>query len=277
MLNIGQSTPKEQKKFLIDAIEKALLEAPDKPIRKKGDLVDLYFKNEQANGTISIQVPDAGRYSILNTKSVLEQFKRKVKNFPSTQMTYKTINPPSTRPTGRRIMDFAGEYTIPYSPKYAPTHLEAKGAYYEDGWYSDGTYLIKSEKPKTKTPYQPMPPPGVRSFLETKDTELYPATLGAEYYVNPTGEKEDNVLHLDVYSQGMPYGNGQNRTEAVFNPEIIDVILKKYPKSETFLRNDGMLFFKVDGETVAAAVRMNLGEGVGISDFAKSRRPINRT
>jgi hypothetical protein len=274
MLNIGQSTPKEQKKFLIDAIEKALLEAPDKPIRKKGDLVDLYFKNEQANGTISIQIPDAGRYSILNTKSVLERFKSKTKKYPVTNK--KVLHSPSTRRTGRRIMEFAGEYIKPYVPMKAPDHLETKGPFYEDGWYSDGTYLIKSAKPKTKRKPGPMPP-GVRSFLETKDTELYPATLGAEHYVNPTGKKEDNVLHLDVYSQGMPYGNGQNRTEAVFNPEVIDVILKKYPKAETFLRNDGMLFFKVDGETVAAAASKNLGEGVGMSDFAKSRRPINRT
>ena len=167
-------------------------------------------------------------------------------------------------------MDFAGEYTIPYSPKYAPTHLEVKGAYYEDGWYSDGTYLIKSEKPKTKTPYQPMPMPwaGVASFLKTQNSDLYPAILGAVQYSNPTGRKDDNTFYLDVYCHGMPY-DALNKSEAMFDPRIIDVILKKYPDAQPFMRTDGVLFFKMEEEIVAIAARLSDGQ---ISDKVKSMR-----
>jgi hypothetical protein len=198
-------TPKEQKKYLLEQIDAAIKVAPegvayfpDKDTidndrdssRRKADAV--FAARTLESGTVTIEVPGDGEFTVLNTQPALRQFKTKAAQFPHSMLANKKKTPlPTTEQTGRRVLDFAGEYFTKYSPKAAPDFLEGvRGLYYEDGWFSNRAYMLKMPKPKTNAPLQPMPWDSVKGLLKTKKSNLFHAELGIEYYVNPTGDKD---------------------------------------------------------------------------------------
>lgn len=110
---------KEQKKFLLDAVDQAMAEAPEGVV-EPGQLnrsapgnigydeasaatakanQEIHARNVAKFGTVTIQVPGDGDFTILNTKSALADFKERAQKFPTSSPKPKQPSNGRTTPT----------------------------------------------------------------------------------------------------------------------------------------------------------------------------------
>ena len=128
-------TPKEQKKYLLEKIDEALKVAPDVPTgvdaidvigRKKYNTAHsnedkiAYNEAKQKLGTVTIEVPNDGTFTILNTKASLENFKKQTTKFPASVIKGAAeVKPPipSKRETGKRLEIEGVSYYNEFKPR----------------------------------------------------------------------------------------------------------------------------------------------------------------
>ena len=100
-------TPKEQKKYFIDQIDAAIDSATDLvPTRKNrkdatlGSAAEDFRANAEEIGTVEIEVPGDGTFTLLNTKDALRKLKaRAAAMFPATPPTASAPSKPSGKPS----------------------------------------------------------------------------------------------------------------------------------------------------------------------------------
>ena len=159
----------------------------------------------------------------------------------------------------KRIRQFAGEYENPYKVRKSNGIIEAQkdkghAGFYGEGFFAPGPYMVKMDKPKTKRPLD-KPPDAIKGMINIDQKDLYPAEIGNESYMNPTGDKGDGFLKVSVSTDQMPKHKDW-KSKANYNPEILDLILTKHPGAEPYLTKDAILYFLKDGETVGVVTKI---------------------
>ncbi len=237
-------TPKEQKKYLIDAIDEAIKEAPK--VGKEGEYA-------------VIEIPGDGIFKILNNKDALETFKNRSKSFPGTPATTETkrvIPAPSIKSTGKRIIDFEGEYYNEFKArKEGIIEVAPDRNFYKDGWYSNGYYAIKTEKPQLKgrgSVYPEGEMPDIKAIIPK--TNLVPAEIVGENYQGTGKEAQQQTVFAHFLSK-----TGES---AFANTKFVDSVLTKCPDAKPFMQSkdafSSPILFKSKGEPVAVVMPMRI-------------------
>lgn len=274
--NKNVTTPKEQKKYLIDAIDEALKVAPDVPTTmpsrnkkqfdrlKKDDFANdkkLYEENKATLGTVTIEVPNDGTFTILNTKASLENFKKQTSKFPASVVkgTSELKTPlPTKRETGKRVELEGVSYYNEFKPRkqdVIPSDQPTRFNRYVDGYFTEGHYLLKTERPKG-VKIEEGNPPNIKAVIP-KDSDLTPAKIVAEFREGGS-ELEPAKVHI-IAENGKEFGA---------NAHFVDSVLTKHPDATVSVKTEGgnnPIVFKKGNEVVG--IVMPLKEGAPSAEF----------
>lgn len=241
-------SPKEQKQHFLKQIDEAIKEAPDYPAR-------MGFPDVE---TVTIEVPGDGEFHLLYTKAALKEARKKVNSAWPTSVPKAAPTKPKSTPAktiNTRIKSSAEEgSTVEYYNEFRPRAqkkvVSGKVTFWKDGIYSNGSYLIKlPEKPKLtkaqesdlqagKDPY---------NLQDILDTPVKPARLMGE---TAAPGLPDPMAHV----RSKEYG------DFLYRAEIIDNILTHHPEATPGMADSGLLIFKKGGESVAAAMPVDVAK-----------------
>ena len=248
-------TPKQQKEYLLketdSAISQAKTQRRDLGYSKDTEMVNKNYEDaKKTQGTINIKVPGDGEFTILNNAESLKAFKQKAEKFPVTSLTGKANTSLPTKPTGKRVTGFEGYHITDYKVRKSPGVIEKKGkaSFYGDGFFSSGTYAIKTDKPKVKGKIE-VSPYDMKGKFDITSKELVAADIGKEAYLGAEIGMDDVLVHIK-----------SGKKERMFNTKYIDNILSKYPKAKAFFSGkdgDYMVYFVDKGETVGVVAPYN--------------------
>lgn len=213
---------KEQKKYLIDAIDEAIKLAPEaEGFVSKGEgvnAIDAYKINKEKFGTIKIEIPGDGTFNVLNTKQSLENLKKNAHYFPTSSYVKKGTKESLPKPSNKRI---EGEGEVYYYNEYRTRKqspiIQEKGLndYYDKklGWYSNGRYAIKTEKPNFEIKQQDF-----SDIIPYKNN--IPAKINGEYYIGLGTPAVDLI--------------DESGNHISLNAKYVDAILSKFPNSNIY-------------------------------------------
>ena len=250
------TTPKAQKKYLLDAIDDAMgsaskespetfeqkfpttKEAQAQWVKDKQKVVD---SNKKNFGTVTIEVPNDGTFEILNTKQSLTEFKKQAQKFPVT--AEKAVRQPTEiKPSGKRIQSEEVQYYNTFKPRKqgliegAEKANNEKANYYIEGWFTNGEYGLITEKPKMKL-YSTK---GKIKDILPKDSELEPIEFIGEFS-HGYGYGETPSVHA-ITKSGM---------DIVYSARYIDSILTEHPNAKAYSAGETRpLVFKDKGKPV---------------------------
>lgn len=257
----GKTTPKAQKAFLIDSLDKLIKDAPEgevigagnipgtaKPVQTTAYETELKSKY----GTVRIEVPDDGTFEIVNTKQALEAFRKAAQKYPVTAGATpdKAAPLPSTKGTGKRVELEDVYYYNEFRPRKQELIPSANGkekTFYVDGFFTQGHYLVKTEMPKGIPISENKPE--VKKVIESCLKNLQPAKIVGELYRGLAPDKSNALAHII----------GKDANELIANAHYVDVILTKHPEAKVFIkkienRREGGIVFKVGDEVVGVVM-----------------------
>lgn len=228
-------TPQQQKKYLLDRAEKALAAAPE---RKPGASPE---GKKARRKWVTIDVPGDGYFNIFNDKTSLSEFIKKASTqFPASPI--KAPGPPakpSRAISNKRVVGEGIEYYNEFRPRRSDVVTGGpKGTEnsYEDGFYSNGTYAILTERPKG---IEIEPNAKMKGFLESPPAGLVEGKIVGEFLHQGT---QLPILHVTAPS----------RSDRFIDPIYADAILTKYPNAKAFVPQDekAAIYFKEGGKVV---------------------------
>jgi len=228
-------TPQQQKKYLLDRAEKALAAAPE---RKPGASPE---GKKARRKWVTIDVPGDGYFNIFNDKTSLSEFIKKASTqFPTSSI--KAPGPPakpSRAISNKRVTGEGIEYYNEFRPRRQDVVTGGpKGTKnsYEDGFYSNGTYAILTERPKG---IEIEPNAKMKGFLESLPAGLVEGKIVGEFLHEGT---QIPILHVTAPS----------RSDRFIDPIYADAILTKYPNAKAFVPQDekAPIYFKEGGKVV---------------------------
>ena len=218
-------SPKEQKKYMLAQIDEAIKSAQHKDVSGIGET-----ERVKQIGTVTIQIPGDGEFTILNEKGALTEFKKLAqRDFPDkiTQAPKTKAQPP--RATGKRIKG-NGELTY-YNPfqvrkekilQIQSLSREGKTVGYEGGFYTDGGYALKTSKPtKIKGEMRTGElAPGIKKIIDEQAGKKgqQKALVVGEFVDTNT----DPIAH--IVSEG-------GALHVFVKPQYVDSILTAYPNA----------------------------------------------
>ncbi|HUU53136.1 MAG TPA: 2'-5' RNA ligase family protein, partial [Candidatus Bathyarchaeia archaeon] len=259
-------TPKEQKAYLLAEIDKAIETASDgtpqlfpklsrwengnmKAIlehQKEGSKI--YSKNKSKFGTVTIEVPGDGEFTILNTKYSLSAFKKGMSQFPATEPKPKKSSVASTKPSGKRIIGEDVQYYNEFKPRKQGiierefNHKGDIGQYYKDGYFSDGSYIIKTgSKPKLKYKVETKNTPDMADILEGHK-KAKPAIIRGEV-LEGAGDKVS--VHVE---------SKDGAKHHIYNAKYFDSIWTVHPKAELKIDDSGIAYFMKGKDVVGVTM-----------------------
>ena len=267
-------TPKEQKKYLIDAIDDAIKEArstgekiKQERLRNAQDFKEQeeFGKRHRAGfatekkkyGTVIIDVPGDGSFEIINTKEALQAFKENVKSFPFSVISKAEIPSIPTKATGKRVSGEAVSYYNEYKVRkqgIIPSEAGAKSPFnfYSGGWFSEGHYAVKTEKPEGLL-YSDQEP-DVNALIP-KASALEPAVVLGEFSM---GEGENPKVYAHIISKN---------EQVIANDKFIDLVYTEHPNAEVFLEKKGegiaKIVFREGKDAVGLVMPMRLEVDLG--------------
>jgi len=277
-------TLKQQKKYLLEKVDEAIEGAPDVRASRFGEKQSKYWSQEQVAawkkeraaaytedkekyGTVTIEIPNDGTFTILNTKQSLTEFKKRAAAFPSAVVPAskdKSLpQTPSNKPTGKRIRQEGVEYYNKFKPRDQDIiegetgNNGIRNNIYADGWFTDGHYAVKTAKPSFKTWRNTAPD---LKRLIPNDIDLEPATILGEF------SKEN---FPEVYA----HITSESRGDMVVPAEQVDAILTKYPDAKPYSTKNyhGAIVFKSQEEAVGLAMPLREYD---LSEFAERIKEV---
>lgn len=204
--------PKEQKKYLLAEIDKAIKRAPE-------------VEDAKFDAKITIHVPGDGDFTVLNDKVTLQEFKKRARSFPATALPSKGVRKPSMPPLKARIKaGGVGEYYNVFKPrKQALIESKTRQHWTKEGWFTEGNYAVKlPSKPKTKHPLISGEEAVAIDRVMPQGTRIPARILGETDW-----EFEGPIAHIV----------GKDGTELFAPANQVDAILTQHPKAEPFIIN----------------------------------------
>jgi len=262
-------TLKEQKKYLFAEIEKAKEQASDekpepiplklqKAIKKSGrtdkkntaiDAIDkIYERNKARFGTITIEVPGDGDFTIINTKQSLDEFKKKAKKFPETEEMPGTLvkELPKLKPSEKRV---SGEGISYYNPfrvrkrtlKALPVDAQKNKWDKKNRLYYSSGLIIKLDKA-----------PNVK--ISDKESVI-PVENLEENAPDPASIKGEASIQLEIPVADVV--SADEKTHIYISAEYADIMLTRYPDAKIFIGDiNEPVVFKVDDKFAGAIMPM---------------------
>jgi len=244
----GKYDLKEQKAYLIDALKEAKKKAPE--VADRSDIKttgrDVGETKFGKTDMVEIKVPDDGTFKVINDQTAINNMMAKVKkSFPEVESrgrSLKKVKQPSIKPSVKRLSADEIEFFNPYKAKKQGI-VEVKGEpernKYADGYYTNGHYLLKTEKPAkvSVTEMSKEQTSNMRAILDKKVSEAK-ITGEMKYENNP-----QNYVLVE--------GGGQ---KVFLNANYVDSVMSKHPKAKPFMGKTptDAVMFKVGNENVGA-------------------------
>jgi hypothetical protein len=293
----GALSPKEQKKYLLAEIDAAIAQAPEelpatleitdaevaalkaelKAAKTNEEKIAIKQREQRKDldrlGTITVQIPGDGDFEILNAKGPLQDFKKMAKSFPVSENLgdAKLFSIPGTRPSGKRLRDFAGWYYNEFKPRsqgivekeqdlspgVGTGNTEPRTRqWYRGGFFSNGDYLVKlDEKPKTRHPLETSAEksPDMAKLAKEQSSRkgLKPAELLGELYFGEDFDKggPEPLVHVQT-----PTGE-----HIILQARYVDSILTEHPDAKVFASEvKAAVIFKDGKEVVGLVAPMGL-------------------
>jgi hypothetical protein len=294
--------PKEQKKYLLAEIETAIKDID--PITKiaaadflnrnpapqdSRDVaaIDAWFDEYRAVvGTVTIEVPGDGVFTIPRTRADLKNFEAAAKKFPVGPLAKPVGETPVTVSKGKnRLSGFDGYYYNEYAPRkdviLQSSGIKDRREMSPDGWVTDGLVLVKvpdgykdvGQEPRVLKSAEDKD--ALEKFTRTLDTiksaekdgNLLPARVYGEFYYNTAGSP-------GVQPQAHIGEVGPDGTHVLVDAKRLDGVLTAYPKAKIFVTDNGlMVVFKHKGEVVGALSPFGTHPTTihGIPEYAQQR------
>jgi len=249
-------TPREQKAYLMEEIDAAIKAAPDswKPLPKPKSKSNKAWKEyEEAKkkalsklGKVTIEVPNDGSFSVLNSKHHLRQFKRRAAKFP----TVADVHRKDPTPSGRaRVKDFAGSYYNPFKVRGRGVVLPHKTRGYvnmEGDLYSEGSYAVRFKKkpsiPSSLTVKKL--PDGVDNAMRYTPKEWSEATIKGETYHNLEAQRPDPKVLVHVETS--------EEKHFLYDSRYVDSVLSVWPEAKAYEQHGNL--YLTEGEKVVGLV-----------------------
>ncbi len=206
---------------------------------------------------ITFRVAENLTYDIHNTYNSLIAFKKVMKKYPVTEpkAKMKIFSPrkPPTKPSNKILNDFQGQYKIHYKTKKSNKIIEmskdkTSAGFYSNNYFSNGEYVIKTNKPRCKRPLMTIPDSIINIMISKKDTDI--TFIDKSCFFNFSGKKDDNVNYITIKD-----------CDLYFNTYYIDLILSKFPLAETYINNN-ILYFFINDEIVGLVINILIKEPV---------------
>ena len=266
------TTPKAQKEYLLDEIQKAMDLAPKevdiqyrmRPIigkpDKKRPVVDFTL-----TPSITVEVPEDGKFTVVNDKKHLLTFLKQVKSKLPVQITKPKTKPSGLpAPTGKRIRGEDIEYYNEFRPRKQDIVINKKARHiYSEGKYTDGMFFVETPKPKGITFKDEKPD---FSGMIPSAEYLTPAKI-----IGEMGLDKEVCAHL--ISKGKP--------DVFLDARRVDAILTQHPYAVPFITGDVKrmtpVIFKVKGEVVGGVMPLKFEEGYEPPKWMQERMAELRT
>ncbi|MCP4569084.1 MAG: hypothetical protein GY841_16035 [FCB group bacterium] len=274
-------TPKQQKAYLLAEIDKAIGSAKsggrvyyspskvasDEQLNKEAK--EAWKENLKRFGTVTIEVPGDGEFTVLNSKEALAEFKKKAKSFPLKPESAKRSGLPSTKPSGKRITNFDGFYYHDYKPQKQGIIERTKdneGTFWVGGYVSDGSYAVKvAKKPKLKKGISENKP-DIKAVLVGK---LTPVKFEGEWYYSAVYSGSNQTL---IHIVSPIETNIADKGEAVhIAAKYVDSILTLHPKAKPFINEGGVIVFKSGNNRVGVVMPVRADFPAHVSELYKKR------
>jgi len=235
-------SPKEQKKYLMAEIDKAIETAKEghperftrqsweknRPLDKSdiGEANRIRTENIENFGTITIEVPGDGEFTILNSKVALKEFKEKAKGFPVAVPKQKVPAIPTHKPITGRIAQEDVSYYNEFRPRKQGLIERSKndpnGTFFDSGYMSEGGYIIKAPRSAIKGKVAEESP-DMKAFAKDANKNLSPVNIAAETFEGLPG----HFPTAHVVSE-----DGEFQT--ILNAKYVDSILTLHPEAKAF-------------------------------------------
>ena len=267
---------KEQKKHLLEKIDALLADAPDTKIERFVDKPSKYLSGErrlewdrerradyardkETFGTVTIEIPGAATYTILNTRQALGAFRKLAEKFPGEPRPTKRAASPS-RVRGRLCFDEVSYYT-PFAPRNQKLIEGEKSTegnrinIYTQGWFTEGHYAVKTARPNV---------PLLPRQLDIQSV-VPKGSLDRGYVLSAFSTGSDVYAHVFSPQQGA----------RVVPAAQVDVILSLYPEAEVYVsaKTSSALVFKVDDDPVGLVMPLTEPEKL-LKPFAREARDV---
>jgi hypothetical protein len=256
-IDVGQGepplAPKEQKKWLLGEIDKA--------IKKAGT-----EKAIEDPGYITFHVPGDGDFTIINTKESLKDFHKRAKStFPErfqakipTSLSFAdenidvahrvSLRPASTSPSQKRLSGEGVEYYNQFQPRKKSALIEGAHRAYVDGFYTDGSYMVKVAKSKVKKSLDADYLPDIPDLIDA-GKKAVPAVMVGEYKTEFAEEPLSHAMTAD------------EEIHVEVDPKYIDNVLTLHPGAKPFINPDSLVLYFKEGDEVVGLVMPRRTEG----------------
>jgi len=281
-------TVKEQKEYLLNEVDRLIKEAPEgEPTyktnsskdktnrRKKADRFERRVIDFEKTPTVTIKVPDDGEYTIANYKSTLTKFRNKVaREFPSREGEVKKEKEATLpKPSGKRIEGEEVAYYNEYRPRKQELVKGENNYYTEDGYFTNGYYAVKTEKPKNIELKEHEKAKRISDILPD-ESELQKGYVVGEF---KDFDLKDPYLNISLKStRSQPYAHiaGEDGSSYFTELNMLDNIFTLYPNAEVKVAKDNQrkpIVFEVDGKKVGVIMPIS---GMEIPDLLKPRAEL---
>jgi|GEM_PF-4655178 len=242
---VREPSPKEQKKYFEQELDVAIQNAPEATPEEAADAEAA----RNAYGTVVIEIPGDGEFSIINTKHHLQQMKKLLKNWPTKSTAPSGYKKP---PLPRRITS-ADTTDVEYYNEFRPRKQEqvlkgTENSYWKDGFYSNAEYIIRLPNKPSITGLKEENVPPIAEKIREFDKQAKPARLMGE---TVTPEIPPGMAAVHARSTAGDF---------LYDAKYIDNILTKYPKATPYMNDTGVLVFRDENKPVGAIAPLTVSE-----------------
>lgn len=260
-------SPKEQKVFLLKEIDTAISVLPKDGVGVGGKAVVPAGipanRQHEIDNAITFEVPGDGKFTVQNSKTALDAFKKAVSaRFPTSEALPKQVVKQNPLPSGtQRITGGDISYYNEYKQRNASIDSWKKaGEKYKgvrttpDGFVTDNRSAIKDKWNSKEEIHD----------VKVKDLvkgDSVPAELKAE--MKDPHPKSIPTVHVV----------SENGKELIVDAKLVDAILTAYPNAKPSIVNDRILSFEKNGELVGAVMPMSQEGNADFEEwFAEAKR-----
>jgi len=260
---IKDQLKKETEKLFSAKDEAARRESAEKThkLRQRLHRVEgaLISRKHNAQGTVTIMVPDDGEFTVLKDKTVLAHLKKQAKEFDSPER-YPAIKAPKPTKLTSRINRPGVQYYNEFAPRKQGLRetTDRTRNIFDKGYFSDSSYIVKlPDKVKPKKPTSEKHPDLAEYVEKYEGKKGQQADIVGEFMVPATAETGTGVPLVHVRSKS-------GRLNTTVQAAYVDSILTLHPNATVSMVRgsdvEPVMFKDQDGKVVGLVMPFRYGE-----------------